>query len=570
LLAWYDSNPFQQQRLVAVSGFLVKFGSAAVLLSSVLMARRVWAVDQRDISAVRGDMSRSLFGDGSGVRIGILDSGIDANHPAVRGSVIAAKDFSGSGTVNDENNGPGHATGIAAIYAGHEGSNYRGLAPGAGILNARVITSSDFTNDRWATEGFMWAVGNKAKVVNLSFGNRLGDGPLSNKFNMIVDYVSRRFGVSVVAAAGNDDETAVNQTPAGSYNGWGIGALQPSRYNQVASFSNYAQSGDKRTKPDIVAPGQSILRAAANWERGADYTIGSGTSFSTPIVGGALAQMIGFGQSRRLHTAPALLKAIMLTGAEKVWDYDGAPWTPRRSFSDPRDGRVFDAPLDDEQGAGRLDAVSAYRIYSKTRDTQNAVTDWWYGQMRKGRSLTLKLGNLKAGQRVDSTVAWYRQVGLRDNGNARIDVGDTYYEMSTLADFALTLLKDGKPVAMSDSNFDNVEHLSFRITADGNYSVQAFRFLEGGMKREPFGFAARVLNNAPVLRHLDEGVSQSFVDAGGVSSGVSRGLDLGLGGGGVVTAASVPEPSGGVIAIVLGAWVLVGRRRREWVGRSAR
>jgi hypothetical protein len=517
------------------------------------------AVDQRDLSAVRGDTSRGLLGDGSGVRIGILDSGIDANHPAVRGTVVGARDFSGTGTTDDDRNSVGHATGIAAIYVGLDGRNYEGLVPGAEILNARVITPSDYTNDQWSTNGLMWALQNKAKVINMSFGNKLGDGPLSSKFNLIVDYAARRFGASVVTAAGNEDDTAVNQTPAGAYNAWSIGALEPTRFNQVASFSNYALSGDKRTKPDIVAPGQSIQRASANWEKGADYIVSSGTSFSTPIVGGVLAQMIGYGQSRRMSTDPMLLKAILMTGAEKVWDYDGDPWTPRDSFNSSSDGRVFDEPLDDEQGAGRVDAVSAYRIYSKTRDSQNAMTDWKVGKMRKGNSYTMNLGRLGAGQRVDSTIAWYREVGVRDNGNGKIDVGDKFYEASSLADFALTLLKDGKPVATSDSNVDNVEHLSFRITAGGNYAVQAFRFVEGGLKREPFGFAARVLNNAPIMKHLDVAGVESLA----AGDGVTRGMDMGLweGDAGAAAMGSVPEPSGvGVVLLVMGA-LAMGRRR---------
>jgi hypothetical protein len=508
-------------------------------LASLLFAPHALAVDQRDLAAVRGDAARSFFGDGSGVRIGILDSGIDANHPAVRGTVIGAKDFSGTGTTNDDTRGVGHATGIAGIYVGLDGSAYRGLATGAEILNARVITPGDFTNDRWATEGLMWSLQNKAKVINMSFGNRLGDGPLSNKFNLIVDYAARRFGASIVSAAGNDDETAVSQTPAGAYNAWGVGALAPSRYDQVASFSNFAQSSDKRTKPDIVAPGQSVFRATSNWESAPDYALGSGTSFSTPIVGGVLAQMIGYGQSRRLSTEPALLKAIVMTGAQKVWDYDGAPWTPRDSFVDSRDGRVFDEPLDDEQGAGRLDAVSAYRIYSRSHDSSNAVTDWKVGKMRKGNSYRINLGALNPGQRVDSTISWYHQVGVRDNGNGKVDVNDTFYEAAALADFALSLLRDGKSIAMSDSNFDNAEHLSFRITQGGNYSLEAFRFTEGGLKRETFGLAARVLNNAPILRQLDVDGFESLASA----NGISRSLDLPTDNPQPAPYTTVPEPS---------------------------
>src|SRR5689334_16200399 len=70
------------------------------------------AVIQNDIAYIRGDQSRALFGNGTGVTIAVLDGGIDGRHPALRGSIVDAKDFSGSGTTNDDPTGVGHGTGI--------------------------------------------------------------------------------------------------------------------------------------------------------------------------------------------------------------------------------------------------------------------------------------------------------------------------------------------------------------------------------------------------------------------------------------------------------------------------
>src|SRR5258706_10102415 len=224
-----------------------------------VLATPASAVTQDDLHAVTGDTSRSLFGTGKRVLVGILDGGIDANHPAIRTSVYASKDFSGSGTTNDDPTGAGHATGIAGLYVGHA-TGYTGLVPKSGIINARVITSKDFTNDTMSGNGLFYALNLGAKVINLSYGNKLGDGPLTNKFNLMVDYASEQYGASVVSASGNDNDTAVQQTPAGAYNGFGVGSLAAAKYNEVSSFSNYALSTDRRSKPDILAPGQSIQR----------------------------------------------------------------------------------------------------------------------------------------------------------------------------------------------------------------------------------------------------------------------------------------------------------------------
>jgi hypothetical protein len=519
--------------------------SAAILLAET----RAQAVNQPDLNSITGDSSRSYLGRGRHVLIGVLDGGIDANHPALRGSVVYSRDFSGSGTTDDDS-GVGHATGLASLYVGHS-SDFTGLVPKAGIINARVITKSDFTNDRMAGNGLFYALNREAKVINMSFGNKLGDGPLTNNFNLMVDYAAENYGASIFSAAGNDDDTAVNQTPAGAYNGWSIGALAPGRYNQVSSFSNYALTSDHRTKPDLVAPGQSVQRAAANWERSSAYASGSGTSFATPIVGGVAAQMIGYGQDFGLPTDPRLIKAITMTAATKVYDSAGDPWAPRHQVAD-RKGRItVDEPLDAEQGAGRVDGMSAYRIYSRTRDSSTAAANWAFTSLKRLRSFTLNLGHLNAGQRLDTTLAWMRHVGRTDDGDRTPGATDKYYEIAPIADFALTLAVDGRNIAMSDSNYDNLEQLSYKLTRSGNYTLEVFRYEEGGIKNETFALAARVLNNPPMLSQL--GTSRSLADSSG---GVSRSFDE------AVAADAVPEPTGGVLLAGVAVIACARRRRR--------
>ncbi len=477
--------------------------------------------------------------------IGVLDAGIDATHPAIKGSIIAARDFSGSGTADDDRRGVGHATGIAGFYVGHA-SDYVGLTPQARVVNARVINDRDYTDDTMAGRGLFHSINNGAKVLNFSFGNKLGDGPLTSKFNLMADYAAEQYGVSFVAAAGNDDDTAVNQTPAGAYNGFAVGALAPSRYNQVSSFSNFAMRSDRRTKPDIVAPGQSVQRATSNWENGGDYALGSGTSFATPVVGGLLAQMVGYGQDRGLPTDPHLLKAVTLTSAAKVYDSSGTPWAPRAVTSDKRRRMRVTAPLDDEQGAGRVDAVAAYNVYAKRRDAGTTFADWTVESLKRLRVSIMDLGRVSKGQRVDATLAWYRHVGRRDDGDGAVDEGDRYFETSALANFALMLLKDGKIVATSDSAYDNVEQLSIRIKNAGNYSLQVYRGEAGGERYEDFAMAARVLANPPTLSQIDP-VADAFT-----ASSVKRGFG---------DPTSVPEP-GAVGVVVAGVAMMLGRRRR--------
>ncbi len=521
----------------------MKFLICVVVLS---LTGTAGAVNQPELSAVAGNQSRSFLGRGRHVLIGILDGGIDAAHPAVTGSIIAARDFSGSGTTDDDPKGPGHATGIAGLYVGHA-SDYTGLVPKAGIINARVITSRDSTSDTSAGNGLFYTANLGAKVINMSFGNDLGDGPLTDRFNLMTDYVSEQYGASIVAAAGNDDVSAVQQTPGGGFNTYSIGSVSPRKYNQVSDFSNFALKSDARTKPEVVAPGDSVQLANANWEKGVLYSPGSGTSFSAPIVGGVLAQMVGYGQDFHLPTDPRLLRAIIMASADKVLDFDGDKWAPRHQSVTSKGRLFFDQPLDAEQGAGRIDAMTAYGVYARKTDSKTKFANWAFTSLKREQAFTMNLGQISAGQHLDATMTWDRHVGVTDkNRNGVVDPQDKFYEATPLADFVLELLRNGKIIAVSDSAVDNYENISMDISATASYSLEVFRYETGGNKNETFAMAARVLAN---------GVSGTFEQRSlidptiGTSDGVMRRLEV----------AEVPEPS---VLLAGGVVLLMGRRRR--------
>ncbi|MEZ0266667.1 MAG: S8 family serine peptidase, partial [Phycisphaerae bacterium] len=462
-------------------------------------------VPELGLRATNGFDSQVYLGTGKGVTIAVLDAGIDVSHPAIRGSISLSKDFTGQNTVDDDKGATGHATGIASILVGHDANYFNGFAPAAKILNGRITTADDQISDLWAGNGLGWAVKNNAKVVNLSLGNRLGKGALTDKFNLMADYVTERYGVNVVSAAGNENDTAVAQAPGGSYNGYAVGATGAAGakgradYNRVTWFSNYAQPTDARTKPDLVAPGANIDLAAANWEKRANYYAGTGTSFAAPMVGGVLAQLIGYGKSKDLPTDPLLLKAVVLTSAGKAKKFEGEDWAARRVRRDDDYGFRYTQPLDEEQGAGRLDGVAAYRLYAKQSSKSTPLNTWKRASLKEDQSYPVKLGKFYAGQRVDATLAWYRHVAIKDKNDNGPDGKDSYWQSATLADFTLTLLRDGVPVAQSDSDVDNLEHLSWILQADGNYSLEVYRFDGSGTESEAFAVAARVVKGDPVI-----------------------------------------------------------------------
>ncbi|HEY7119898.1 MAG TPA: S8 family serine peptidase [Tepidisphaeraceae bacterium] len=523
---------------------------ASLTLSSPLLAQE----DMSALGATNGLTSQRYMGTGKGVIVSILDSGVDVKHPSLKGAVYAQKDFTGEKTLDDAIKQPGHGTGIAGIMLGR-GKEYAGLAPGARLVNARVDNSYDVSSDAWAGAGLIWSAKEGAKIANISFGNKLGTPQLTEKFTLMCDYVAERYGMNVVVAGGNDgnsDGSAVKQVPGGLYNGYTVGALNGPDYRQTAGFSNWAQDDDRRSKPDLVAPGVNVTAPAANWDRKhqADYQPMTGTSFSAPMVGGVLAQMIGYGKAHDLPTDPLLLKAVLLTSAQKAHDVDGSPWDPRLGQRNKYYGYVFTRPLDDEEGAGSLDAVAAYRLYARTHVKSTPLNTWKEGRLKQNQTYELSLGKLYEGQRLDTTLTWMHHVAVKDRGAKGLDATDTFYEPVGLADFTLRLLRDGVPIAASDSNVDNLEHLSWTLEKTAKYSLEVYRFEGGGLKTEDFALAARVLRG-------DAAAAQA--------AGVMRSLAVEPG---ALEAVAVPEPSIPVFCVM--TLTMLGLRRSRWRGEQER
>ena len=144
--------------------------------------------------------------DGKGVIVAILDSGIDENHPDLAGKVVGEKNFvEGETTTNDL---LGHGTLVSGIIAGSgaaSGGKYRGIAPGASLLNVKVIDQKGNGKISDIIAGMEWALDNNAKVLSLSLGGmNLGETnpPVTMAADNAVDA-----GAVVCVAAGNRNNT---------------------------------------------------------------------------------------------------------------------------------------------------------------------------------------------------------------------------------------------------------------------------------------------------------------------------------------------------------------------------
>ena len=249
---------------------------------------------------------------GQGVTVAVLDTGIDSL-PDFSGRLAGGVDLTGGNSPFQD--GYGHGTFVAGLIAGNgasSGGQYSGEAPGARLVSIKVAGLNGLAHLSTLITGLQWAVDHQnsygIKVLNLSLGYQSSQSTVTNPLDQAVEAVWNS-GITVVTSAGN----------AGPFNGSilspgddplviTVGALDdmatPSTADdEMTDFSSVGPtSPDGWVKPDLVAPGRSVVSLAApgsaidngypSAQVGAANFVGSGTSFSTAITSGAVALVL--------------------------------------------------------------------------------------------------------------------------------------------------------------------------------------------------------------------------------------------------------------------------------------
>lgn len=225
------------------------------------------------ITHIKANQVHATGNTGSGVKVAILDTGIDANHQDlnVRG---------GASFVPSEPNalvdGDGHGTHVAGTVAAlNNTTGVLGVAYSADLYAVKVLDSSGSGTYSGIIQGIEWAVANNMDVINMSLGGSSGSTALKqacdNAYNS---------GVLVVAAAGNSGTKGKQNTigyPAKYASVMAVGAVDSN--NARASFSSVG------SELEVMAPGVNILSSVP----GNNYASYNGTSMASPHVAGAAA-----------------------------------------------------------------------------------------------------------------------------------------------------------------------------------------------------------------------------------------------------------------------------------------
>jgi serine protease AprX len=273
---------------------------------------------------------------GEGIKVAVLDTGIDETHPDFAGRIVALKSFV-EGSARDDN---GHGTHVAGIIAGsgaRSNGRYRGVAPEASLYIGKVLRANGGGSMSTVMAGIEWAVlEQKVNIINLSLGGTTAcDG--TDALSVLCDEAVLQAGVVVIVAAGNMGPNHQTIGPPGcARQVITVGATDDR--GRVAAFSSRGPTADGRIKPDLVFPGVGLIAPRATGTQlglavASGYTINSGTSMAAPHAAGVAALML----QANPHLTAAQVKARMIAGA------------------------INTGSLPNEQGVGRGDAYWAYR-----------------------------------------------------------------------------------------------------------------------------------------------------------------------------------------------------------------
>jgi subtilisin family serine protease len=282
-------------------------------VKKITEVQTVEAFLDQSVSIVKADQVWGQLGNrGEGITVGIVDTGIDYNHPALGGGfgsaykVLGGYDFVNNDT--DPVDDHGHGTHCAGIVAG-DGLTIQGVAPKANLVALKVLGAGGSGSNTNIIAAIEWAAdpdqdgddSDKIDILSLSLG---GAGDPDDAMSSAVDQAVE-LGIVVCVAAGNSYTNFKIGSPGTAREAITVGASDGQ--GNMASFSSKGPNSKIFSiKPEVVAPGVDIHSTVLN----GNFDSWSGTSMATPHVAGIAALL------RSLHpdwTTGQIKSALMTT-----------------------------------------------------------------------------------------------------------------------------------------------------------------------------------------------------------------------------------------------------------------
>jgi len=415
---------------------------------------------------------------------GVVDSGVRTDHPGFNGDAYETCgdvifDGKAGSTVID-----GHGTHVTGIAVGRN-STYRGMAP-----STETVIWANFGGQSTTMANMDWMVtksGQKPEVINhsASYGTAITDYNANDSF---YDALIETFDVMVITAAGNkgwasSSPTVTHPTPA--YNLMAVANMADqnttTRTDDVRNnSSSVGPTASNRKKPDITAPGTSILSTHSRWDgtgpmglctssSSAPYINCSGTSMAAPHVAGAILLMEDAGVNW-----PPAQKAVLINTADA--------WSSNNTSTTSDDGPVDGSHWDKSYGWGYLDMSEAR--FNRLDYFGSSTQDRVLGRNDNNTPDDYKLYKGFMGSSEKATLVWEKRAGTYNAGTpstnqrALTDINMRLYRETTGAQLDFDL----------DGN-DNVHQVAPSTSGETVIKVYAFSTNVAGTTYERYALA---------------------------------------------------------------------------------
>jgi len=266
------------------------------VMSQTLVHASLGSTESGVVEIIKANQVHDNLSTGNGVKVCVIDTGIDHSHPDFQGVPILYEfDFENSDS--DASDDEGHGTHVTATIASKSAS-YRGVAPGVTLYIAKVLDengSGTFANVAnaidWCADGpdMTRNTADDADIISMSLGGPRFSGvcdtnnpPHSADLQAALDAANQAFsdGVVVLAASGNDFSSSRIDTPACASGVIAVGA--------VDSFDTQTDFSNESSELELVAPGVNLVAA----KLGGGHEPKTGTSMATPVTAGVAALVL--------------------------------------------------------------------------------------------------------------------------------------------------------------------------------------------------------------------------------------------------------------------------------------
>lgn len=280
-----------------------------------------WGLEYtKALSAWSTFQTRGQRADGSRVRVAVLDTGVDPDHPDIAHRLVDFAEFNRSGMivsqgVDKARDSGSHGTHVAGtVVGGNASGSWIGMAPDAELISGLVLDGANGGSLAQVIKGIEWAVNSGAEVINLSLGGLTFDSSVGTPYQRAIVSALVK-GSLVVAAIGNDGHQTTG-APGNDYFSLAVGAHDlngrcagfSGGRTHVLDQSNIIEQKDLPlvyTKPDVAAPGVGVKSCVP----GGKWSEYNGTSMATPHVSGAAALLLA---ATNIHNRSERQRAFLL------------------------------------------------------------------------------------------------------------------------------------------------------------------------------------------------------------------------------------------------------------------